>query len=247
MCSAQQTTCNAQQTPCKMRKTSCSMHYGSMHDAADATANNRSRATCTKQRATAIGQRIATSKQRAECNSQQTADDVQQTADDMQEDACSVLTHASCNGKHTALPHLVRGEQRAAHNQPACATYCTRQPVRNTARTPHTRCTIRPVSQRSFQQTQIKIHGVRRTKSGSSRTSGVLSPPGSVKSYPLPRKIAPPLREIRCPKLVGGRVCTRGGGRERMKLAKRQEAAEAKQHESAPRSRRKQLVKGTLH
>ena len=69
------------------------------------------------QHATDIAQRIATNKQRAECNSQQIADDVQQTADDMQEDACSVLTHASCNGKHTALQHFVRGEQRAAHNQ----------------------------------------------------------------------------------------------------------------------------------
>jgi hypothetical protein len=69
------------------------------------------------QHARDIAQRIATNKQRAECNRQQIADDVQQTADDMQEDACSVLTHASCNGKHTALPHFVRGEQRAAHNQ----------------------------------------------------------------------------------------------------------------------------------
>ena len=69
------------------------------------------------QHATAIAQRIATNKQPAECNSQQIADDVQQTADDMQADACSLLTHASCNGKHTALPQLVRGEQRPAHNQ----------------------------------------------------------------------------------------------------------------------------------
>jgi hypothetical protein len=62
------------------------------------------------QHATAIAQRIATNKQRAECNRQQ-------ISDDMQEDACSVLTHASCDGKRTALPHFVRGEQRAAHNQ----------------------------------------------------------------------------------------------------------------------------------
>jgi hypothetical protein len=44
---------------------------------------------------------------------------MQQTTDSRRpaKDACSVLTHESCNGKHTALPHFVRGEQRAAHNQ----------------------------------------------------------------------------------------------------------------------------------
>ena len=35
------------------------------------------------------------------------------------------------------------GSEQAA----ACAQHCTRQPVRNTAQTPHTRCNIRPVPQ----------------------------------------------------------------------------------------------------
>ena len=36
----------------------------------------------------------------------------------------------------------------ASSGQPAaCARHCTRQPVRNTAQTPHTRCNIRPVTQ----------------------------------------------------------------------------------------------------
>jgi hypothetical protein len=122
-----------------MRKISCRMYY-----AADATANNRSRATCNKQRATDIAQKIATNKQRAECNRQQIAEDVQQTADDMQEDACSLLAHARCNGKHTELPHFVRGEQRAAHNQQhAEALYSTTSAQHGTDathKTQHTTC-----------------------------------------------------------------------------------------------------------
>jgi hypothetical protein len=51
------------------------------------------------------------------------------------------------------------------------------------------------------------------------------------------------LREIRCPKLAR----PKDAGRERRKLAKRQEVAEAKERESALRSRREQLVKGALN
>jgi hypothetical protein len=48
-------------------------------------------------------------------------------------------------------------------------------------------------------------------------------------------------REIRRPKLA---TLKRDARRERLKLAKRQEVAEAKERESALRSRRDQLVKG---
>jgi hypothetical protein len=123
--------------------------------------------------ATAFAQRIATNKQRAECNRQQIAGDVQQTADDMQEDACSVLTHASCNGKHTALPHLVRGEQRAARKQQHARSIvldnqCATRHGRHTQDATYDPC-------RSMQQTQMQRHGVRRKKSGKLAHRGALS------------------------------------------------------------------------
>jgi hypothetical protein len=139
------------------------------------------------QHATAIAQKIATNKQRAECNSHQIADDVQQAADDMQEDACSGLTHASCNGKHTALPHFVRGEQREAHSQQHARSIvldnqCVTRHGRHTQDAPYDPC-------RGMQQTQMKRQVVRRTKPGSSRTSGLCQLPlttAPVSSIPAP-------------------------------------------------------------
>jgi hypothetical protein len=55
--------------------------------------------------------------------------------------------------------------------------------------------------------------------------------------------VASRLREIRCPKLAR----PIDAGKARLKLAKRQEVAEAKERESALRSRREQLVKGALN
>jgi hypothetical protein len=188
------------------------------------------------QHATDLAQRIATNKQRAECNSQQIADDVQQTADSMQEDACSVPTHASCDGKHTALPRFVRGEQRAAHNQQHARSIvldnqCATRHGRHTPDATYDPC-------RSMQQTQMKIHGVRRKKSGSSRTSGLCQLPLAT----APVRDTPRLREIRRKTKWDARRET-----ERLKLAKRQEVVKAKERESALRSRREQLVKGALN
>jgi hypothetical protein len=155
-----------------MRKTSCSMHYGSMHYAADATANERSRATCTKQRAARNRHRAEKSNQQATRGMQQPTDSRRRATDSRrQEDACSVLTHASCNGKHTALPHFVRGEQRAEHNQQHARSIvldnqCATRHGRHTQDATYDPC-------RSMKQTRMKIHGVRRKKSRSSRTSGL--------------------------------------------------------------------------
>jgi hypothetical protein len=184
------------------------------------TTDRVQRATRNVQHATAIAQRIATNKQRATCNSQQIADDLQQTADDMQEDACSVLTHASCNGKHTALPHFVRGEQRAAHNQQHARSIVLDNQMRNTARTPHTRCNIRPVPQHA--RNSHKNTRVRRKKSEALAHLGALS----VTHCHSAGQAASRLREIRCPKKTQSRE------RERLKLPKRQEAKERESAEA---------------
>jgi hypothetical protein len=153
MCSAQQMTCNAQHTPCKMRKTSCSMHYGSMHYAADATANNRSRATCTKQRATCKRHRAENSNQQATCRMQQTTDSRRRATDSRRHARGRVKRAYTCElQRETHGTAAFRARRAAGSAQPAaCAKHCTRQPLRsslrNTARTPHTRCNIRPVPQ----------------------------------------------------------------------------------------------------
>ena len=153
MWSAQQTTCNTQQTACKMRKTSCSMHYGSMHYAADATANNRSRATCTKQRATCKRHRAENSNQQATCRMQQTTDSRRRATDSRRHARGRVQRAYTCElQRQTHGTAAFRARRAAGSAQPAaCAKHCTRQPLRsslrNTARTPHwhTRCNIRPV------------------------------------------------------------------------------------------------------
>jgi hypothetical protein len=87
-----------------------------------------------------------------------------------------------------------------------------------------------------MQQTQMKIHGVRRKKSGSSRTSGLCQLPLAT------ALVTSRLREIRRKTKWDARRET-----ERLKLAKRQEVVKAKERESALRSRREQLVKGALN
>ena len=91
---------------------------------------------------------------------------MQQTTDNRQQTACKrTRAHPRCNGKHTALPHVVCGGQRAADNQ---------QHARSIVR--GNQCATRHITYdrgRSMQQTRMKIHGVSRTKSGSSRTSGL--------------------------------------------------------------------------
>jgi hypothetical protein len=70
-------------------------------------------------------------------------DNVQQTADDMQEDASTCEMQEETHGNAKFRVRRAAGSGQAA----ACAKQCTRQPVRNTAQTPHTRCNIRPVPQ----------------------------------------------------------------------------------------------------
>jgi hypothetical protein len=155
-------------------------------------------ATSNVQHATDIAKKISTNTQRAECNRQR-------IADDLQEDACSVLTHARCNGKHTALPHFGCGEQRAAEDQQHARSIvldnqCATRHRRHTQDATYDPC-------RSMQQTHIKIHGVRRKKSGRSRTSGLCQLPHGhsagkyVRSIPTPRN---PMSQTRKTKWMQG-------------------------------------------
>ena len=76
-------------------------------------------------------------------NGQHATDNVHQTADGMQEDASTCEMQQETHG--TAA---FRVRRAAGSGQPTvCAKHCPRQPVRNTAQTPHTRCHIRPVPQ----------------------------------------------------------------------------------------------------
>ncbi len=85
----------------------------------------------------------------------------------MQEDASTCEMQQETHG--TAA---FRVQRASGSGQPAaCAKRCTRQPVRIMAQTPYTRCIIRPGPQHAA--THMKVHGGKRTKSGSSRTSGL--------------------------------------------------------------------------
>ena len=88
--------------------------------------------------------RRQTPRRRRQNQATHATDNVQQTADDMQEDASTCEMQEETHG--TAAAFRVR--RAAGSGQPAaCAKHCTRQPVRNTAQTPHTRCNIRPLPQ----------------------------------------------------------------------------------------------------
>ena len=70
-------------------------------------------------------------------------DNVHQTADYMQEDASTCEMQQE---RHGTAAFRVR--RAAGRGQPAASPkHCARQPVRNTAQTPYTRCNIRPVPQ----------------------------------------------------------------------------------------------------
>jgi hypothetical protein len=119
---------------------------------------NGKRAACKRQRGIwkrplATGNKATGNK--AKCGVQQTprrrrhnqathaTDNVQHTADDMQEDASTCEMQEKTHGTAAFRVRRAAGSGQAA----ACAKYCPRQPVRNTAQTPHTRCNIRPVPQ----------------------------------------------------------------------------------------------------
>jgi hypothetical protein len=100
-------------------------------------------------------------------------DNVQPTADDMQEDATSCEMQRETHG--TAAYRV----QRAAGNGQlaACAKHCSRQPVRNTAQTPHkmqhttgaAACSNH--TQNRHRAAGMETYEMRRTEPGRSRTS----------------------------------------------------------------------------
>ena len=197
---------------------------------------------------------------------------MQQTTDNRQQTTCKrTRAHAKCNRRHTAPPHFVCGGQRAAENQQHARStlYATASAQHGTDATQDathdhtTRC-------RSMHQTQTEpttrsrqcnvrdetnairtlAHlGARCAGGGGVGWSVGLGLPESdvtvescnSQNWAFGRRNR--LREIRCPKLASPKWDAR---RERLKLAKRQEVAEAKERESALRSRREQLVKGAL-
>jgi hypothetical protein len=204
---SQHMACNPQQTPCKMRKTSCSMHY-----AADATANNRSRATCTKQRAACNSYRAEKSNQQATCRMQQTTDSRRRATDSRRHARGRVQRAYTCE-----LQRQIHGtavfRARRAGGQRTTSQHARSIVLDNQCATRHGRhtqdATYDPC--RSMQQTRMKRHRVRRKKSGSSRTSGLCQ---------LPPYHRAGKHQVEM-------------GEERLKLAKRQETAEAKERESA--------------
>jgi hypothetical protein len=126
-CSMQQTTDNVEKTTDGVHRTTGnkatgSGQQGNMRHAADRA------------------QKMATTRQR-----------MQQTTCNRQQTTCKrTRAHARCHRTHTALPHFVCDEQRAAHNlqharsialDNQCATRHRR------AQTPHTRFNIRPMPQ----------------------------------------------------------------------------------------------------
>jgi hypothetical protein len=121
---------------------------------------NRQQAACRRHRAE---NHKANNRERATGNGQHAADSSQQTT-------CKrTREHARCNGKHTALPHFVCGGQRASSIMRE-ALYLTTSAQHGTDAMNNDATYERG---RNMQQTRMKIHGVRRTKSGSSRTSGL--------------------------------------------------------------------------
>ena len=145
--SMQQTTDNVAKTACNGQQTGRKYTPGGLRHAADT-------AQKTTQQTTGNGQRET-----------HAADNGQQTADDMQEDAstCEMQQEPHCTAAFRA--------RRAADNQQHArgilrGNQCATRHRRHTQDATYDPC-------RNMQQTHMKIHGVRRTKSGGSRTSGL--------------------------------------------------------------------------
>ena len=131
-CSMQQATCSMQQTTDSVEKTT-----GSVRRTTDKKAiYDRRPAACSRHRAE---KHTANNRERATgnaCSRQRTTD-----------------SRRHARGREhmrdaTRTPRHRRVSCAAGSGEPAaCAKHCTRQPVRNKAQTPHTRCNIRPVPQ----------------------------------------------------------------------------------------------------
>ncbi len=174
ICSEQQTTCTAQQATCARLPATCS---GKRRHATQHAACSMQRATCSMQQATWNLETTIDNRQhgnKATCDMQQpprrrrqnhathATDNVQQTADDMQEHASSCEMQRETHGTAAFRVRRAACSGQAA----ACEKHCTRQPVRNTAQTPHTRCNIRPVPQQaaSTRGTDTTQQALKRTR-----------------------------------------------------------------------------------
>jgi hypothetical protein len=144
----QRATGNGQQTTWKRQQTA----WNGQHATRQQTTGNRRHAADGRHRA-------ADSKQPATGNGQHATDNVQQIADNMPEDV------STCEMQQASRSTAVLCVRRAADgtHPAACAKHCMRQPVRNSAQTPRTRCniTIRAVPQ---QAAGHAMHEMRRTK-----------------------------------------------------------------------------------
>ena len=161
------------QTACAMQRAVCSKRH--------ATRNGRHATTWKKARTTACNGQQATRQQTAgglrhagntaqktaktgsACNRQRASDSRPHAR------ARKHLRDATGNTRHRRISHFVCGEQRAADNQQHGPSLV----LDNQRATRHRRHTSRC----NMPQTHMKIHGVRRTKSGGSRTSGLCQLP----------------------------------------------------------------------
>ena len=137
--SMQQATDNVAKTACNGQQTGRKYTPGGLRHAADT-------AQKTTQQTTGNGQRAA-------CNRQRASDSRRHArGSEHMRDA-------------TRTPRHRRVSCAAGSGEPAaCAKHCTRQPVRNKAQTPHTRCNIRPVPQHAattYENTRGKTNEVR--------------------------------------------------------------------------------------
>jgi hypothetical protein len=173
---AQHATCNMRQTSCNIQRTTTDMQRNRYH-----ATDNGQRDTCSMQQTTWKRQQTAcngqhatrqqtplsmrqtadiaqqTANKRATGNGQHATDTVQQTADNMQEDA------STCEMQQATRSTAVLCVRRAADgtHPAACAKHCMRQPVRNSAQTPHTRCNI---TIRAVPQQAARAHGADTTQ-----------------------------------------------------------------------------------
>ena len=122
------------------------------------TTDNVAKTACNGQQATR--QQTAGGLRHAGNTAQKTASSrqrMQQTTCIRQQTACRrTRAHARCNRKHTALPHFVCGEQRAAENQQYARSIVLDNKCATRHRR-HTRCNTRPYDPcRSMHQTQTE-------------------------------------------------------------------------------------------
>ncbi len=100
-------------------------------------------------------------------------DNVQQTADDMQEDASSCEMQREPHGTAAYRVQRAAGSGQLA----ACAKHCSRQPVRNTAQTPHKMqhttgaAACSKHTRNRHRAAGMETYEMRRTEPGRSRTS----------------------------------------------------------------------------